>query len=444
MKLFRAFRLILLITIALLYMHGCSSPTGSPHENMIEVEGISAELGSETVFIPESVIGSALIETDTDQGQFTFSEAVLNDGDFKLEPGSILLISGVALGRITSVRSEGGQVHVETGFASLNEAFKEADIEWDRTFDFTIDMLENSTMEFQGKLLSPHSIVDGRAEWTISSGPYTGKASIEPKGSTATIVVVLKKEEGNTSVGFRAETTIKKIGNYTNIQIQDHKTRKFEFMNPSMGGEVELILAAAGGGLDQDIGIGPLTMFQLPFTVGPIPVVLSVRVRTVARVEVYGNSSAVANTKFSYDGRAGISYNGTEVSTNAADGIINPTHGGGSGDLAAMIGLNVDAQWGFAAPEIEFQMFGNTVVPYLRPEFYIGANLSWGPICQNISARYKVSSGLDVRFLGIASTNIISHDVVPEKRWDGFSPAGCNSQGKTADSLPDFKFIDFY
>ncbi|MCC5942642.1 MAG: hypothetical protein JJU37_13965 [Balneolaceae bacterium] len=427
------------VLLILVMTAGCSSSTepNTGGGEIITTTGIRAEMGSNTVFIPENIVESGLTEADPEAGRYSFSADVLSSGGITLETGEILLIAGVGLGRITSVQQTGGQVNVQTGFASINEAFREADIEWEREFELTPDIIANSQVEIEGGLFPVYSVTGGVFQWKISSGPYSGTASIAPKGSSATIVVVLTKQEGNTSAGFRAETTIRQVANYTNLEIRDHKTRKFAFRNPNMGGEVELRLASAGGGFDQNIGIGPLVMIKIPFNIGPIPVMLVVKVRTVASISVIGNSSVIADTKFSYSGSAGLSYDGTTLSTDFDSAIANPNHQGGTGDLAALIGVNVNAQWGFAAPEVELQMFGNTVVPYLRPEFFLRANLSWGPVCQSISAEYQVKAGLDVRFLGIASTNIYEKDVVPKKEWKAFSPQSC------ADKRADNQYLIF-
>lgn len=427
----------ILISVALiLFVAACSSSTGPSNDDneepnqKITQEGVDADLSDETVFIDDQATESAMTDSDNENQTYTFDQKALADAGIELEAGEVMLISKVALGRISSVSESNGEVVVKTEFASLTEAFENADIEWDRSFEFTPEVLENSVIEFQGKHFKPFMVSATKSEWEISSGPYKGKASIEANGASATITVGLKKEEGNTSVGFSAKTTIKQIANYTNIEIRDHETKSFEFIHPNMGGEVELNLAAAGGGVDQDIGIGPLAMLKIPFTIGPIPVVLAVNVRTVAKIDVKGNASAVANTKFSYSGRSGLKYDGTNVSTDFDNAIANPNHLGGSGDLAAFIGVNVNAQWGFTAPELELQMFGNTLVPYLRPEFYLRANLTWGPVCQNVSAEYKVAAGLSFRFLGVFENKIAEEDIVPMKKWEAFSPKDCEGTNK--------------
>jgi hypothetical protein len=39
-------------------------------------------------------------------------------------------------------------------------------------------------------------------------------------------------------------------------------------------------------------------------------------------------------------------------------------------------------------------------VPFIRPEFFVGARLTWGPVCKSGYTKYLVEGGLDLRFLG--------------------------------------------
>lgn len=431
-------RSIFLSALLLLFMSACSSSTGPSDGGEGEVNqtinqgGVEAELGDETIFIDDQITESAMMDADHENRTYTFDQKALADAGMELKVGEVMLISKVALGRITSVTENNGQVTVETEFASLTEAFENADIEWNQTFEFTDEVLENSVMVYKGKEYAPKQddeacagLQAGCIGWEFAVGEYTLKGRIVGQGSGAEVIVIMSKQIGNESVAFRAETTIQSIDNYTNIQIEDHETKQFDFGNPNMQGKVKLSLAAAGGGVGPDLSFGPHTMIRFPFTVGPLPVILAVKVRTVAKIEVVSNASATAEANFTYGGNAGITYDGTELIPNKDQQIENPEITGGGGDLAAAIGLNVDVQWGFTAPELELQLFGNTLVPYLRPEFFIGANLKWGPICQNVNLRYNVSSGLDLRFLGQNLSTLVETTVVEEKRWDYYSPEDC-------------------
>lgn len=431
-------RLMLIILFLAFFATACSSSSTGPSDDdgeqnqTINQEGVDADLGDETIFIDDQTAESAMKDADNENQTYTFDQQALVDAGVEFEVGEVILISKVALGRITSVTESNGEVTVKTEFASLTEAFENADIEWDQTFEFTDEVLENSVMVYQGKEYAPKQndeacagLQAGCIGWEFAVGEYTLKGRIVGHGSNAEVIVIMSKQIGNESVAFRAETTIQSIDNYTNIQIEDHETKQFDFGNPNMQGKVKVSLAAAGGGVGPDLSFGPHTMIRFPFTIGPLPVILAVKVRTVAKVEVVSNASATAEANFTYSGNAGISYDGTELIPNKGGGIESPQITGGSGDLAAAIGLNVDVQWGFTAPELELQLFGNTLVPYLRPEFFIGANLKWGPVCQNVNLRYNVSSGLDLRFLGQNLSTLVETTVVEEQRWDYYSPEDC-------------------
>lgn len=427
---------ILILSFSLFLFAACSSSTGPSggdnNKNQITEQGVDADLGDDTKYIDDETVETAMTDADNENGSYTFDQQALADAGVELREGEVLLISKVALGRITSVTESNGQVEVETEFASLTEAFENADIEWNQTFEFTDEVLENSVMVYKGKEYAPKQndeacagLQDGCIGWEFEVGEYTLKGRIVGQGSNAEVIVIMSKQIGNESVAFRAESTIQSIDNYTNIQIEDHETKQFDFGNPNMQGKVKVSLAAAGGGVGPDLSFGPHTMIRFPFTIGPLPVILAVKVRTVAKIEVVSNASATAEANFTYSGNAGITYDGTDLIPNKGGGIESPQISGGSGDLAAAIGLNVDVQWGFTAPELELQLFGNTLVPYLRPEFFIGANLKWGPVCQNVNLRYNVSSGLDLRFLGETISELYETKVVEEQRWDYYSPEDC-------------------
>ncbi len=423
---------------ATIIMISCSSSSTGPSgggERTIQEQGLDAELSDETVYMDDATVESAMTDADNDSRTYTFDKQALANAGMELKTGEVLLISKVALGRITSVEESNGQVEVKTEFAALTEAFEEADIEWNQTFEFTDEVLEKSVMVFRGKEFAAQKddeacegLQAGCIGWNAEVGEYTLKGRIVGQGPEAEVIVIMSKQIGNESVALRAETTIQEIDNYTNIQIKDHETKQFDFSNPNMQGKVKLSLAAAGGGVGPDLSFGPYTMIRFPFTIGPLPVILAVKVRTVAKVEVVSNASATAETNFSYGGSAGITYDGTKLIPNKKNGIDKPEITGGGGDLAAAIGLNVGVQWGFTAPELELQLFGNTLVPYLRPEFFLGAQLWWGPVCQNVNIRYNVSSGLDLRFLGQKLSTIVETKVVEEERWDHSSPEKCHEE----------------
>lgn len=419
--------LILLLFIAGACSSSSTGPEGPDDRNgpgIINEGGITAELAAETVMVEDHVIESGLINSDEETHTYTFDADVVNDADLELVNGGILLLEKRALRRITSVTESNGQLTVRTSDdVTLEEAFKELDIDVSESLEFSPDVVEKAVMEFQGKQFRPNKSEDGTASWEYQVGAYKVTGSVQALGNRAVVNLVMHKDYGSGGVAFSTEATIQKLTSDLDVQIRDHKTRSFNFQNPGMEGKVDLALAAAGGGTDPSFGFGPLTMFQFMFTVGPVPVRVVAKVQTVASITVHSRASATAKTSVSYSGAAGVSFDGTKYSTTVGGGLEIPLFGSSEGDSApsGFDGYNVDTQYGFAAPVIEVQLFGNIVVPFIRPEFYIGSRFHWAPICKNVYVRYGVKGGIDLRFLGKNLASSDELEIVKEVRQDGYS-----------------------
>lgn len=429
-----------------LFIISCSSNSTAPDDQKtmtISAPNFNGELKPGAVYMDDKSVESTMTGSNPDNNTYIFDSDALEDAGIELNTGQILLLSKVALGRITSVQESSGKVTVRTEFAALTDAFEELDMEWNQSFEFTPDIIEKSVMVYQGKVISPKKddpdncagFQNGCFGWNAQVGDYTLRGRIVGQGADAEVIVILSKQVGGDNVVFRAESTIQRIENATNLRIEGGETKQFDFQNPNMQGVVKMSLAAAGGGVSGNLGFGPQTMIRFPFAVGPLPMVLAVKVRTVAKVDVKSNASAQAEATFTYGGNAGIKYDGFNLTANKDQQIENPQISDGGGDMAAAIGLNVDTQWGFSAPELELQLFGNTLVPYLRPEFFLHGSMTWGPVCQEVKLRYNVSSGLDLRFLGKDISTLAETKVVEEKEWKYYAPQGCEDPNKFADPV---------
>ena len=431
-----------MLTMCLLFAYGCSSSaTGPDNQGVIDESGVKAELGDQTVLIPGHVIESGLRNADEEKHTYTFDADVLSGAGLELERNGILLLEKKALRRITSVSESDGQITVTTSDdVTLEEAFKELDLKVAEPLRFTPAVVEKSVMEFQGKQFTPSHAEDGTASWEYQVGAYKVSGSVQAQGSRAVVKLVMHKEMNPGGVAFSTEAVIQEMSGNLNVQIRDHKTQSFSFSNPGMEGKVEMSLAAAGGGEDPEFGFGPLTMFQFVFAVGPVPVRIVAKVQTVARLTVHSQASATAKSTISYSGTAGVSFDGTKYSTVVGGGLELPLFGASEGDSApsGFDAYNVDTQYGFTAPVIEVQLFGNIIVPFIRPEFYIGSSFRWAPICKNVHVRYGVTGGVDLRFLGrsLASQDVMS--IVDEVRKDGFSNVeGCREHYDNAKMIPE-------
>jgi len=364
--------------------------------------GYSITYAPSTVRIPDAIVSQALVSVDSAAHVYRFSADALSAANVPLQSGRILLVPGVALRRITAVNTTGGVSTVTTSYVPLNEAFREAEITWDAPLRYTPAVLAGARMRDGDEWLAPSVVQpNGSVQWQYTAGANEITASLSTAGSNATIeVTVLKKTGGAADARFTARTVIGEMRSLARIDIENNKTERFDYDAKGLGGTVTLDMSAAGAGLGELAFNWPEAMIRFPLQVGPLPVIVAIKVQVVTKLVVNGNASATARTSFTYGGDAGFRYNGTTMTTTASAGLGTPVLGASSGDAAAFIGNAVDAQFGFAAPKIEVGIFGETIVPFIRPEFFVGSRLQWGPVCKSAYVKYLVQGGIDLRFFG--------------------------------------------
>ncbi len=395
------------LATALLAMMACSSgsdavtdpPAVTPPETG---GGYEITYSPSTIRIPDAVASQALVSVDSAAHVYRFSTDVLTAANVTLQPGRILLIPGVALRRITAVNTTGGESTLTTSYVSLNQAIKDADITWDQPLRYSTAVLANARLKTGDRLLAPSMVQpNGSVEWKYTAGANEITATLSTTGSNATIRVdVLKKTGGAANARFTAQTVIGEMRSLARIDIAENRTERFDYDARGLGGTVDLDVAAAGAGFDELAFDWPEAILRFPVQVGPLPVIVALKVQLVTKLVVNGNASASARTSFSYGGDAGFRYDGMSMQTTASAGLGTPVLGASTGDAAALIGNEVDAQFGFAAPKIEVGIFGETIVPFIRPEFFVGSRLQWGPVCKSAYVKYLVQGGIDLRFFG--------------------------------------------
>lgn len=421
---------------------GDSGPTGpGGDDRTIESPGVSGTLGSNTEYVDQSTTQSALADSDHENHRYTFDAGALEDAGVSLESGEILLVHGVALRRISSVSESGGQVTVETSYATLPEAFESADIQWDRQIEFSTETASTMALQFEGRSLPPTAVNGNTVEWDYTVGSYTIHGELTANGSSAEVTLKAIKDltsDGDATAAFTGTGTIRAPRTNANISIRDHETKSFDYENQGLQGDIKLSLAAAGAGGEGMKFKTPEASFRIPYPIGPIPVVITIKAGMVTGIQVHGNQASVtAESNFSYSGDAGLTYDGTTVKGKASSSLVNPSFSDGQADLAGPIGQTVTAQWGFVVPIIEVGLFGETVVPYVQPELYLRAFLTWGPVCQRIKVGYNVDAGVELRLLGVTLAGTDEIAIVEPKEIE-HAQEGCESNvaGGSSGFLP--------
>lgn len=401
--------------------------------------GFDAELGEDTSLMPEHISEAGLIESDEEDHTYTFNAEILNDADFVLEEGKILLIENKALRRIADVNETNDEIIVETEYATLNEAFKNAEVDWNETINFTESIAEDMMLEIDGELVKPKRNRDnGTLSWEYELDDFKLEAKMATSPDEVGISMLLSYDIDHASGAMSATTTIQQIDTESGFEIIEHETDSFYFNNPNLAGELDMEFVLAGGNSDTFQWSPPFPAIIIPFTVGPIPV--QFRLGTVFLTEFSLGEVGFAEykTSFSYDASAGFSADGSGISP-ILEGFNESVFREGEGNAGATTG-SASAQWGIAVPEVSLRIFDEAVVPFLRPEFYTGGGWQF-PDCLNLYSRLELKAGVNMNLFGLAKLN--TSEAISEFWSDEYYSDSCNgkwnseSNSITALNYPD-------
>src|SRR5690625_1399579 len=392
----------------------------------------------------------ALFSADQGSGEDVFDRAAARGADICLHKGEMLLLAGHSLVRIVDVRESGVQVNVSTEPASLDDAIHDGAVAWDVPVSFDFDQLFTSiepggggdtlSMETAALTVEPQltgiglampdgsvvPVVDGEdiaeavydsisvdkengsVDWTFSSGPNKYQFRLTSKGDSVDILIVVSRYQGSeATLAYRAEGTIGSVrstalANYSNGELQNSDVNL-----DNLAVDLDLSIAAAGAGVGSLRTEIPIPFMKFSWLVGPVPVTLDIKASITGAINAQADASATAEASFAYRGGVGVSFEGASLS--AAGETISAGIDPQPADSASSMGINVDAQYGVAFPEVSLSMFGQGLVPYIRPGFLLGSSLTWGDpaagfpassLCKEAYVRTEVAIGYDFKVLG--------------------------------------------
>lgn len=408
-------------------------------------DGAVTTIYENVVYHDEAVVfagaaADAIAAHDEAKGEYRFDAAKLEAAGAKLEKGTAFMIPGLALRKVASVSTDGGQLVVTTQPASLNEVIKDGTVGWKAKLPLdpqhVVGWVDQDGLPLPAKpvpspaggtahgvmasippsgtssarlsgwsttvpdaLMAPPS-KPGRMKWTFNKAGIGYEMELEARGDEAKVLIkATKASGGNTEMQYWAKGTFKQVYVNAKGEYKDGEVRSLEYDQPEMVGDFEIAIAAAGSGNNEINFKMPEAVLRYVYPAGPIPVVVEVKAQMIGRVKVPSKGSAMAKSKFSYSGHAGFTYKGTDVE---AKGVFNKvTMSPDPFDSAANIGQSVDAQWGVGVPRVSVSAFGTFLVPFIQPGITIGSKLQWGPVCKSGYVRFNVIAGYDFGVMGV-------------------------------------------
>ena len=429
---------LIIIMSLVFFISACDDDPSGPDTDFPDHPGFDVEIGEETKIMSDHVAEAGLMDIDEEEHTFIFDADVVNDADLDLQEGDILLIEKLALRRISSIDEAGGEITMETDFATLSEAFENADVEMSEEINFTDNRAEKIMLEFDGHLLEANKRnARGDLEWEYEIDDFTVEGSLEVGETSAEINLRVSYDIGEFTGAFVASTTLDQFNAEKGFEIQNHEAQSFTYVNNGVVGEMDFEFIMAGWDDPDPIRYTPpMPAIILPFTVGVIPVTLRIGTSFATLIDLGEDGSALFDATFSYGGDMGFNVAGDDFVPVITDNILEPNRTEAEGGAAGFAG-QVSGQAGVALPEISLNLFGDAIVPYLRQEFFIGSSFTF-PTCMHLFSDYRVSTGLDMDILGgladFSQEHILAETRLHDQRED------CESKMPADFESPELQF----
>jgi hypothetical protein len=236
-----------------------------------------------------------------------------------LKKDDIMLLHGIALRRVSKVTKTGNETKVETVYATLNEAIKDGTIAWNKEINFKKGILP--TVEMKGQNIEVSSVSADGLDFEFSYGEFKYKIKFVFSDTKADVEFeVTKSLVKPLNAKFTAKGTIEKFNSSAELIFENQELKEFGQQNTNLKGDLTLGLAVVGSGRDNITFDFPVVLIKYPVMVGPIPVVINLKVLFVINCVVPNDGSSQVEVKFDYNSITGFHYNGTDVTADASAG----------------------------------------------------------------------------------------------------------------------------
>ncbi len=403
---------LLLLLVALV---SCSDNSSSPNDNnnngtsgsalpakraLEEAENVTfdADFTDNTVYFDKNSL-SDLIDYDSDNFVYTFNAS--SEKAQSLKDGDILFIYGIALRKVTKVTEDNGKIVVETDHANLNDLIKNGKIGWEQPIDFNTQL--KPTLLVKGQKPHPLDQNGNNFEGEFELGDYKGKITIQMNNDSANVSCELSKSKGGAKATCKFEGKVFKFISKSIMEYKDSKLQNFDYQNDNSSGELKLTLIATASGTDQYNNMEfPVLLFEAPFVVAGIPVMVKIKVVFVLNIVLPTlDASCWVSALFKFNSSTGIKFDGVQpgISGHAGPYTIekDKTQTGGS--------VAVSGNFGIGFPQVELSLFNDVIVPYARTAFLIGGFYQFGTNAyQTAEAEFIGAVGFNFEFLGLKAS----------------------------------------
>jgi hypothetical protein len=341
-----------------------------------------------------------------------------------LQPGQVVIFANHSLVKITSIEQAGGEVVVQTERAAMNDAIRDGEVKWTYPVDWNnLPAASYAEMERElSRLASPPMAMAGAAfeaggtdiaqvtkgvDWSGSIQGFDVGLKLTPTPERLDMELTAKKKLPlGTSVAATAKGWISNFTQETFLTYEQSQGGEATSKTIGLHGEVNVEWHAAklGEALTEITSFKLPVSLPIPFTVGPIPVVLKLQasLQVVPELSVAeASSGGNYNLKFSSD--QGLEISGSSQTpfsdVKSVDiGVAGETVSAGFGVVAFALGIEF--------PRFEISVFGSTsafvtLKSYSTSQWTPGTTLTNDiPPCQFGTSSLAAYAGYAVGILG--------------------------------------------
>lgn len=288
----------------------------------------------ETVLFGAASVASSLRKISDDGVTFTFDGA--SEDAKKLKPGSVLLLTGVALRSVISVSQEADSIVATTGEAALTDAIAEGHFESKMPVDFGTMQVAMADPASQSRTSgwsflpaayagaagsvasSPYAV--GPMKFSFQLDPFSYTIAFTPGSGQMGLDMTMT--ETTTNMGYNAKGYIKNFDSLMSAVVSNKKITKMDFTNSGLESDLTLSWSMASQVAGPMSKIGSWTeqvknypalkglAFYIPFMVGPIPLMLKFT-GGITFVPAFTSKNTVLDGHLTvhYSGSAGFTFN---------------------------------------------------------------------------------------------------------------------------------------
>ncbi len=354
-----------------------------------------------------------------------------NPGVKKLKVGSIMVLTGVGVGRVTDLQDVSGDTAVSFKSVSLPELIQNGDLNWDDTSVNFADakvQVAPEMAEVSGAAVEPAAL-QLHADSTVNVKIGEFEASFEwtasDNGGGNLKLELTPQSQFNGKITADVELKPITFGGGTKV-----KAGKVDFFNldfKNLQGSAKLTTELQALGPNSVLKLPPF--FKVPITVSiPVPVggiPFALTFGATLQIDLSfatAQSTLKGEANIEFGGPAKFSYKGGKVSlegsrTAATDDTLKQLLGGGGGPVGLVLTSEL--------PKVSFglKILQTGAGVFVSNGMVNSLTILPAPVlCHRIQAASVVSGGIDASFLGADVT--FTRKAFLDKRWTFYYPKG--------------------